>query len=144
MSSETQNYFAGNATFIQKTLTPFVSKVGDFSPFYIAVAISSVILGFILILNFVCCCSRYSNYWLDRHTGNRWIVSIWSTTPHKQPPLDFTELDHDFVPIQYTSYQPEEYQEVHRHDIEVAPSISRQPLTTSQEYLELHKRESDI
>lgn len=38
------------------------------------------------------CCSRHKYYWQDRHTGNRWLVSIWSATPHNQPPLDFTEL----------------------------------------------------
>lgn len=60
-----QHYFAGNETY----MSPLLSKVGDFTPFYIVIAISSVILGLIFILNIVCCCSRYSDYWLDRHTG---------------------------------------------------------------------------
>lgn len=25
--------------------------------------------------------------------GNRWLVSIWTATPHAQPPLDVTELE---------------------------------------------------
>lgn len=25
--------------------------------------------------------------------GNRWIVSLWTATPHKNPPLDLTELE---------------------------------------------------
>ncbi|XP_059055279.1 uncharacterized protein LOC131849263 [Achroia grisella] len=129
--------FTGNGTY--KAINPIVSHVGDFTKFYIAIAICSVILGFLLILNVVCCCSRYSEYWLDRHTGNRWIVSIWSTTPHKQPPLDLTELDIQYRSVQYVKPFISEY-----HETEVPPSISHQPLTTSQEYLELHKRESDI
>lgn len=116
--------------------------MGDFTPFYITIAICSIILGSLLILNFVCCCSKYSEYWLDRHTGNRWIVSVWSSTPHKQPPLDFAELEHQFQ-YPYIPYISEEYQEVHHHS-ENLSSVSCQPLTSSQEYLELHKRESDI
>lgn len=25
--------------------------------------------------------------------GNRWIVSLWTATPHQNPPLDLTELE---------------------------------------------------
>lgn len=75
--------------------------------------------------------------------GNRWIVSIWSATPHKQPPLDFTELEANYQPVHYVHPYPDEYREVHKRE-EVPASFSQQPLTTSQEYLELHKRESDI
>ncbi|KAJ2954032.1 hypothetical protein O0L34_g2243 [Tuta absoluta] len=145
-ASVDHTYFAGNSTY--KTVNPLVSHVGDFTPFYIAIAICSVILGLILILNVVCCCSRYSDYWLDRHTGNRWIVSIWSSTPHKQPPLDFTELESTYTSIPNTQIQyvhsfPEEYEE-HKSESRVPASFSRQPLTSSQEFVELHKRESDI
>ena len=75
--------------------------------------------------------------------GNRWIVSIWSATPHKQPPLDFTELEANYQPVQYVHPYLEEYQEVHKRD-DVPASYSQQPLTSSHEFLELHKRESDI
>ncbi|KAL0851703.1 hypothetical protein ABMA28_000029 [Loxostege sticticalis] len=138
-----QPYFTGNGTY--KAINPIVSRVGDFTPFYIAIAICSVILGLIIILNVICCCSRYSDYWLDRHTGNRWIVSIWSATPHKQPPLDFTELEGQHQHVQYVhQFHAEEYHDIHKRDTEFVPSVSQQPLTSSQEYLELHKRESDI
>ncbi|XP_039763879.1 uncharacterized protein LOC120636462 [Pararge aegeria] len=138
---ESQTYFTGNDTY--KAVNPLISKVGDFSPFYIAIAICSVIFGFLLILNIVCCCSRHSVYWLDRHTGNRWIVSIWSATPHKQPPLDLTELENQYQYTQYIRPENAEHSEDYRH-AEVHASVSRQPLTASQEYFELHKRESDI
>ncbi|XP_049886265.1 uncharacterized protein LOC126381321 [Pectinophora gossypiella] len=142
-ASDIHASFTGNGTY--KSINPIISKVGDFTPFYIAIAICSVILGLILILNVVCCCSRYSDYWLDRHTGNRWIVSIWSATPHKQPPLDFTELENPDHQVHYMhSFTGEEYHEIHKRESEVPPSFSQQPLTSSQEYLELHKRESDI
>ncbi|XP_023937787.1 uncharacterized protein LOC112045726 isoform X2 [Bicyclus anynana] len=129
----------GNETY--KAINPIISKVGDFTPFYISIAICSVLFGLLIILNVVCCCSRYSDYWLDRHTGNRWIVSIWSATPHKQPPLDFTELER-----QNQYIQPKDnatYHDFHRQT-QGQTSLSRQPLTASQEYLELQKRESDI
>lgn len=66
---------------------------GNFSPFYVTIAVCTVVLGSIIILNIILgCCSKHRQYWQDRHTGNRWLVSIWTATPHKQPPLDFTEL----------------------------------------------------
>lgn len=46
-------------------------EYGDFTPFYIAITICSVIGGFLFILNIVFCwCSRHREYWQDRHTGN--------------------------------------------------------------------------
>lgn len=66
---------------------------GNFSPFYVTIAVCTVVLGSIIILNIIFgCCSKHRQYWQDRHTGNRWLVTIWSATPHNQPPLDFTEL----------------------------------------------------
>ncbi|XP_041987580.1 uncharacterized protein LOC121739279 [Aricia agestis] len=138
-------YFESNDTYNYAPVIPIVPEreVGDFRPFYITIAICSIILGFIIILNIVCCCSRYSDYWLDRHTGNRWLVSVWTATPHKQPPLDLTELESQVTHVQYVHpYHSEQYQEVRL--TEAPASISRQPLTASQEFLELHKRESDI
>lgn len=75
-ASEIHASFAGNGTY--KSVNPILSKVGDFTPFYIAIAICSVILGAIIILNVVCCCSRYSDYWLDRHTGGFTLSSYWN------------------------------------------------------------------
>ncbi|XP_050315556.1 uncharacterized protein LOC126750094 [Anthonomus grandis grandis] len=76
------------------TAEPYVAKydhIGDFTPFYIAITFCAIIGISLFILNIVLgCCSSYSEYWKDRHTGNRWIVSLWTATPHKQPPLDHT------------------------------------------------------
>lgn len=69
-------------------------------------------------------------------TGNRWLVSIWSATPHKQPPLDLTELK-TCEELQVYIHQEQS------HCSRKLSSISQQPLT-SQAYLDLHKRESDI
>lgn len=96
---------------------------GDFSPFYTTIAVCSVFCAVIFILNIVLgCCSKHKQYWQDRHsgkyfvklcmsfmfdvcvckfykyvylcmTGNRWIVSLWTATPHQNPPLDLTELE---------------------------------------------------
>lgn len=75
---------------------PFFTKhlYGDWSPFYRTIAVCSLFCAIIFILNLVIgCCSKYREYWQDRHTGNRWIVSLWTATPHKNPPLDLTELE---------------------------------------------------
>jgi hypothetical protein len=46
------------------------SEYGDFTPFYITVTICTILGVSIFILNIVLgCCSRYSDYWNDRHTG---------------------------------------------------------------------------
>lgn len=53
--------------------SPYFKKheYGDFTPFYITVTICAVIGVSIFVLNIVLgCCSRYSGYWNDRHTGN--------------------------------------------------------------------------
>lgn len=137
-ASEHNTSFTGNGT------SPVYLSVGDFTPFYVAIAISSIILGSIILLNIICCCSRFSDYWLDRHTGNRWIVSIWSETPHKQPPIDLTELNININQVQHIHSFPKEYHDELHNESEFSKSVSKQPLTSSQEYLELHKRESDI
>lgn len=74
---------------------PFLTQpiYGNYSPFYVTIGVCATILAVIFVLNIVLgCCSRHKDYWQDRHTGNRWLVSIWSATPHQQPPLDLTEL----------------------------------------------------
>lgn len=46
------------------------SHVGDFTPFYIVITICSIIGLSLFILNIVLgCCSKYSAYWQDKHTG---------------------------------------------------------------------------
>lgn len=94
---------------------PFFTKhpYGDFSPFYITIGICTVLGFFIFALNiFIGCCSKHKHYWQDRHTGNRWLVSIWSATPHRQPPLDLTELEDVTTfapPPANTEYDSREY-----------------------------------
>lgn len=144
---------------------------GNFSPFYVTIAICTVILGSIIILNVIIgCCSKHRKYWKDRHTGNRWLVSIWSSTPHLQPPLDFTELKdasyfQRFHPKPQLFHEDIESQEVPIHqplqqqEYQLPPQIQQQqqqqrpprPEGRSlhqqrqrEEYVELHKRESDI
>nr|XP_029722572.1 uncharacterized protein LOC109420285 [Aedes albopictus]XP_029722573.1 uncharacterized protein LOC109420285 [Aedes albopictus] len=80
---------------------------GNFNPFYVTIAICTLLGVFIFVLNIICgCCSKHKQYWQDRHTGNRWLVSIWSATPHKQPPLDLTELKdvRSFQPVNVSTY----------------------------------------
>lgn len=75
---------------------PFFEKhlYGDWSPFYRTIAACSLFCLVVFVLNIVLgCCSKHRQYWQDRHTGNRWIVSLWTATPHNQPPLDLTELE---------------------------------------------------
>uniref|UniRef100_A0A2M4AQQ3 Uncharacterized protein n=1 Tax=Anopheles triannulatus TaxID=58253 RepID=A0A2M4AQQ3_9DIPT len=123
---------------------------GNFNPFYVTIAVCTFFGVFIILLNvFCCCCSKYKSYWQDRNTGNLWLVSIWSGTPHKQPPLDLTEL------------KPASYFQPHNPDVErpVEYTVSHQrpqynpsaPLRSGppqgyhrEEYVELQKRESDI
>ncbi|KAG5872920.1 hypothetical protein JTB14_031078 [Gonioctena quinquepunctata] len=84
----------------------------------------------LFLLNIILgCCSKYSGYWNDRHTGNRWIVSLWTATPHQQPALDYTELQDISVPS-----VPRQHV-IYHHPPETPPP---------QEFLELKKRESDI
>lgn len=110
---------------------PFFEKhqYGDFSPFYIAIGICTVLgVGLILLNIFFCCCSKHRDYWQDSNTGNRWVLPIWSKTPHLQPPLDYTELDKSWLPAPVEYVEPEYLYE------ERMPTV----------YLELQKRESDI
>lgn len=47
--------------------------------------------------------------------GNRWILPIWTKTPHQQPPLDYTELEKCPLPPQQvfdTAEVPVEYIEL--------------------------------
>jgi len=132
---------------------PFNSKplFGDYSSFYITIAICTVLFTFLVAINVIIgCCSRHKYYWQDRHTGNRWLVSIWSATPHKQPPLDFTELQEvasfQTQPLEQTEYvvsppRPDEPRGfgrlTHHHQ-------HHQHHPQAEEYVELQKRESDI
>ncbi|XP_037940281.1 uncharacterized protein LOC119673119 [Teleopsis dalmanni] len=128
---------------------------GNFSPFYVTIAVCTVILGSIIILNIILgCCSKHRKYWQDRHTGNRWLVSIWSATPHLQPPLDLTELKdasyfQSLHPTTHIFHEDVESQVVpvhqpHTHRPQRPEGRSLHHQRQQEEYLELQKRESDI
>lgn len=122
---------------------------GNFNPFYVTIAICTVLGVFIFVLNIICgCCSKHRQYWQDRHTGNRWLISIWSATPHKQPPLDLTELKdaRSFQPVNPDIERPVEYTvSHHRPQHQPQQQYGRGAGGYREEYVELHaKRESDI
>lgn len=51
---------------------PFFSgfEPGDYTPFYTAIAICTVLgVGIILLNVFFCCCSKHKDYWQDSNTG---------------------------------------------------------------------------
>lgn len=53
-------------------------KTGDYTPFYIAVTICSILGVSIFLLNIILgCCSRYSGYWNSRHTGMTFCIYIF-------------------------------------------------------------------
>lgn len=130
---------------------PYFEKheYSDYTSFYAIISISSIFCIFLVILNIAFCCSRYREYWHDRHTGktiqlsqmshnfrhifhfkgNRWLASIWTSVPHKTPPLDLTELE---AGTQFTRHEIVQYR----------PSETDSP--QPQEYLEMQKRESEI
>ncbi|XP_043465175.1 uncharacterized protein LOC122500344 [Leptopilina heterotoma] len=109
---------------------------GDFTPFYVTITICSVIGIFLIILNVTFCwCSRHRRYWQDRHTGNRWIQPLWSVTPHNNPPLDLTELEKGTQ--NYVHHRPQIIEDYQKDELDVAT-------THPEEYIELHKRESEI
>ncbi|KAJ9591019.1 hypothetical protein L9F63_027775 [Diploptera punctata] len=71
----------------ERTRYEYTEKIyGDFTPFYVTITICTVLGAFLFLLNIILCCSRYKKYWQDSNTGNRWILPIWTKTPHKQPP----------------------------------------------------------
>jgi hypothetical protein len=66
---------------------------------------------------------------------------MWVTTPHKNPPLDLSELNSRIIPTQY----PKDYYPASEAgDVESAYFDSRLGTPQPQEYMELHKRESEI
>lgn len=108
---------------------PFLTQpiYGNYSPFYVTIGVCATILAVIFVLNIVLgCCSRHKGYWQDRHTGNRWLVSIWSATPHQQPPLDLTELKDAsvFQPFRVTAHKPSFNFKTNRINIFFSPFLS--------------------
>lgn len=77
---------------------------------------------------------------LLNYLGNRWILPIWTKTPHLQPPLDLTELNDEYIPPPVTEpyyIYPDNYS-----DFEI-----QQP-QTDQQYIEMQlgkkSKESDL
>jgi spore maturation protein CgeB len=66
--------------------------------------------------------------------GNRWIQSLWTVTPHNNPPLDLSELEKGIKTYKSDTHEVVQY---HQEEIERG---TQQP----QQYMELQKRESDI
>lgn len=86
---------------------PFFTKhiYGDYTPFYITITVCTIFGVILFALNIIFgCCSKYKQYWEDRHTGNRFLVSLYTVSPHKNPPLDLSELQN--VTIDYPSAYP--------------------------------------
>lgn len=66
-----EDFYDFNATWLNSA-RPVKHEHGDYTPFYVAITICSVIGGFLFILNIVFCwCSPHRHYWQDRHTGER-------------------------------------------------------------------------
>ena len=73
--STTENPFT--TKFTSTTESRFINNTyvehhehGDYTTFYAAITICSVIGGLLFILNIVFCwCSQHRQYWQDRHTG---------------------------------------------------------------------------
>lgn len=106
-------------------------EIGDFTTFYVWITICTIVGLALIILNvFFCWCSKHKYYWQDPNTGNRWILPIWTQTPYKQPPLDFTELEG--VASEYKSTRV------------VYETSETLPEHLDSQYMELHKRESDL
>lgn len=73
---------------------------------------------------------------IDIFLGNRWIQSLWTVSPHNNPPLDLSELEEGL----------KVYKIVTHEEIQYHPEIIERPEThyQPQQYMELQKRESDI
>lgn len=76
--------------------------------------------------------------------GNRWILPIWTKTPHKQPPLDLTELSEEFIPEKQPYYEYPAYPDNYT-DFEESRPIEYLELQQHQQ-LQQHQRskESDL
>lgn len=75
---------------------PFFKKpiYGDYTAFYVTITACTIFGIFLCAINLIFgCCSKHKHYWSDRYTGNRWIVALFTTGPHHQPPLDLSELE---------------------------------------------------
>lgn len=65
---------------------------------------------------------------------------MWVVTPHKNPPLDLSELKPGIIQTAYVEYYPTS----EAGDEEANYPDSRLQTPQPQEYMEMHKRESEI
>ena len=60
----------------------------DYAGFYAGIGICVLIAAILLILNlWLGCCSPWSKYWKNRHTGNRLVMPLFITPPKDQAPI---------------------------------------------------------
>ncbi|XP_060840904.1 uncharacterized protein LOC132921737 [Rhopalosiphum padi] len=94
----------------------------NYQSFYITLGVCTVFAFALLIFNlFLCCFSKHRHYWRNSETGNRYILPIWIKTPAKQAPLDLRELETNFSkpkPV-YDSGVPQEFVELHKKESDI-------------------------
>ncbi|XP_050421910.1 uncharacterized protein LOC126834198 [Adelges cooleyi] len=106
------------------TKNPFYKfhEPSDYKAFYVTLALCTVLAVVIVVLNvFFCCFSKHRHYWRNSETGNRYILPIWIKTPAKQAPLDLKELETNFSrpkPV-YDSGVPQEFVELHKKESDI-------------------------
>lgn len=109
---------------------------GDFTTFYEVITLCTLFGVFLIVLNVTFCwCSQHSKYWKAKHTGNRFLQPLWTVTPHNNPPLDLSELE-EGAQNNHVYYRPQVVQ-YQQDELDIATSHA-------DEYIELHKRESEI
>lgn len=112
---------------------------GVYTPFYVTIAIFSVFVAFLILLNCICsCCSKHKVYWKDRHTGHRWVWfgPFWTSTPRQQPPLDFSELKDKIIYDAYDDIERGRTAEYSVMSHETSPK-------RQMEYVELQQKRSE-
>lgn len=66
---------------------------GDFTPFYITIAICTVFCAIIFVLNIVIgCCSKHRQYWQDRHTGKLGTHNYLMSSAHELDEINCFEM----------------------------------------------------
>jgi hypothetical protein len=60
----------------------------DYTGFYAGIGIAAIVFLLILLLNLIfCTCSPWRKYWLNRKTGNRFLLPVYNMPPKDQEPL---------------------------------------------------------
>lgn len=60
---------------------PYFTKhiYGDFTTFYVVITICAIFGVFLAAVNIICgCCSKHRQYWQDRHTGEWFLITLFS------------------------------------------------------------------